>query len=126
VSDADAVGLVQVRTPAFADMVQRHPRLFTRGDRRDPYENLLAGGLYLAHCARVLGADLTEVADISTALNAYNAGPSAIQRLRVSDPSATQVPQETRLHAARVLASYAAAKPSTTTSLAAPSLVPMH
>ncbi len=106
-SEAGAVGLTQVRPGTFADMVERHPRLFPKRDPSDPAENVLAGGLYLVWCARFLGVTPNGPSGWGPALNAYNLGPSAAREVeRAGSASAGGLPLETTLHQQRVLAMY--------------------
>lgn len=116
-SDRGAGGLTQLGAAAFADLVARYPALFSRRDRYDPYESLLGGGLYLVFCARYLGVDLRNPAGLEAALNAYNLGPEAVRSLREvghwrleTNGETTllrALPEETELHARRVLAAVA-------------------
>jgi soluble lytic murein transglycosylase-like protein len=113
-SAAGAVGLMQLRDGAHRDVVRRHPRLFPRGDRADPAENLLGGALYLVLCARYLAADLAAPEGLRLALHAYNHGPGAIRAWRgeaAAGRAAADLPPETRAHAERALAAYASARP---------------
>lgn len=106
-SPVGAVGLMQVRPATFQDMVLQHAALFSAADVSRPADNLLAGGLYLVFCAQYVGVDLADPAGLRVALNAYNLGPEAVRERRAAgDPS---LPSETRLHADRILALYAAA-----------------
>jgi soluble lytic murein transglycosylase-like protein len=104
-STAGALGLAQLRQPAFDDMVALHPALFPARDRANPRENLLAGALYLEWCAQFLGVDLADPSGLRVALNAYNLGPAAVRALR-SSTGAVTLPTETQLHADRILAAY--------------------
>jgi soluble lytic murein transglycosylase-like protein len=79
-----------------------------------PRVNLLAGGLYLAQCARCLHSDLADADRVALLLAAYNIGPRAAAEwrdsgicLRRTDGGArveSALPPETVEHSVRILA----------------------
>jgi soluble lytic murein transglycosylase-like protein len=115
-SASGAVGLTQVQPATFADLRTRYGGLLVDQSVERPATNLLAGALYMADCARVLHADLTDPGDLNLVLDAYNLGPRAVLEWRATgtwtDQSGgqevirDQLPAETIEHAARIMAAH--------------------
>lgn len=103
-SHRDAVGLMQLRSIAVAD-VQRLRSDIGDGDLTDPAYNLLVGSAYLR--AQLQRFKQDEI----LALAAYNCGPTKVAALRRAYPSLqssllidTHAPKETRAYYRKVLA----------------------
>jgi soluble lytic murein transglycosylase-like protein len=114
-SAAGAIGLAQVMPRTFEDLRARYSDVLPAAPLVEPSVNVLAGALYLVHCARVLEADLADPAQLTHVLHAYNMGPRAVLEWRESGPSAQateqhgadaprRLPAETVEHARRILA----------------------
>jgi len=118
-SPRGAVGLAQVEPATFEDLRMRYSGLLAGGSLAQPRVNLLAGALYLADCARVLGADVADPGDLALVLHAYNMGPRAAAEWRDTGfglnqtPGGAQLerqlPAETAEHATRIMAAISAA-----------------
>ena len=110
-----AVGLVQVEPSTFEDLRATAGNLLPRGPLERPDVNLMAGALYLAECARVLGADVADPGDLVLVLHAYNMGPRAAAEWRDSNQTDRAavfelgLPTETAEHAKRIRAAINAA-----------------
>ena len=115
-----AVGLAQVEPTTFEDLRTRYARLLAGRSLEQPGVNLLAGALYLADCARVLGANVADPGDLALVLHAYNLGPRAAAEWRETGSWLNQtergaqlehgLPVETIDHATRILAAINAAR----------------
>ena len=111
-SRAGALGLTQVEAATFRDLQTRHRELLGSGSLEEPRTNLLAGGVYLADCARQLHADLADPNQLDLVLKAYNLGPRAAAEWRATGTWLDQneveyaLPMETVEHSARILAAY--------------------
>ena len=115
-----AVGLAQVQPTTFEDLRTRYAPLLAGRSLEQPSVNLLAGALYLADCARVLGANVADPADLTLVLHAYNLGPRAAAEWRETGSWLKQtergaqlengLPAETIDHATRILAAINAAR----------------
>jgi soluble lytic murein transglycosylase-like protein len=111
-SRAGAVGLTQVEPATFHDLQTRHRELLGGGSLQEPRTNLLAGGIYLADCARQLHVDLADPNELELVLKAYNLGPRAASEWRATGTWLDEnevhyaLPLETVEHAARIMAAY--------------------
>jgi soluble lytic murein transglycosylase-like protein len=115
-----AVGLAQVEPTTFEDLRTRYGQLLAGRSLEQPGVNLLAGALYLADCARVLGANVADPGDLALVLHAYNMGPRAAAEWRETGSWLNQtergaqlehgLPAETIDHATRILAAINAAR----------------
>ena len=115
-----AVGLAQVEPTTFEDLRTRYARLLAGRSLEQPRVNLLAGALYLADCARLLGANVADPDDLALVLHAYNMGPRAAAEWRETGSWLNQtergaqlehgLPAETIDHATRILAAINAAR----------------
>ena len=115
-----AVGLAQVEPSTFEDLRTRYAELLAGRSLEQPGVNLLAGALYLADCARVLGANVADPGDLALVLHAYNLGPRAAAEWRETGSWLKHtergaqlehgLPAETIDHATRILAAITAAR----------------
>jgi Transglycosylase SLT domain len=114
-SPAGAVGLTQVEPATFGDLQKHYRGVLATGSLEQPRTNLLAGGIYLAECARQLHADLADPTGLDLALKAYNLGPSAASEWWTTgtwlDRGEIQyaLPTETLQHSARIVTAYQSA-----------------
>jgi soluble lytic murein transglycosylase-like protein len=110
-----AVGLTQVEPATFRDLQRRYRDYLGNGALEEPRTNLLAGGIYLAECARQLHADLADPIELNLVLTAYNVGPRAASEWRATGTWLDRgeldhaLPIETVEHSARIVAAYQSA-----------------
>jgi len=118
-SPRGAVGLAQVEPATFEDLRTQYGELLAGGPLEQPRVNLLAGALYLAECARLLGSDVSVAGDLALVLHAYNMGSRAAAEWRDSGSWFNEtdgrveleheLPSETIDHASRIMDARSAA-----------------
>lgn len=115
-SPRGAVGLTQVEPATFDDLRARYHDVLSGRSLEQPSVNLLAGALYLADCARFVGADLKKPGDLALVLHAYNMGPRAASEWRDTGAffndtdhgpvAESGLPSETIEHSTRILTAF--------------------
>ena len=96
VSDAGAVGYMQLMLPAYTDARNAIGAGWGEDDRTDPVKNIRAGTWYMVR-------QLERFGTIEGALAAYNDGPGDAA---VYLPDTDRAPRETRNYIARIMAGY--------------------
>nr|WP_314483884.1 transglycosylase SLT domain-containing protein [uncultured Pseudomonas sp.] len=80
-------GLMQVNADTFAGLKKENPGLLGNADVNNPYDNIMAGALYLRDQSKAFGGD------VGAGLRAYNSGPDKVNRNNLADTGGIGDPQ---------------------------------